>query len=114
VCQSHQIKAARPGHTFYQHVVSANGLPLHVLISQASETDFTLSITSLDRLKKALKENGLDWKINNAVYDAGHDATGIYEYLMAKETYRLSERTCRNSVHFLLYLISIIEHANGD
>jgi hypothetical protein len=32
----------------------------------------------------ALRENGLEWKINNAVavYDSGHDAIGIYEYLM--------------------------------
>jgi hypothetical protein len=36
----------------------------------------------MDRLKKALKENGLDWKIQNAVYDSGHDAIGIYEYVM--------------------------------
>jgi hypothetical protein len=72
------------GHTFYQHVVSANGhdLPLHITISRASETDFTLSMKSMDRLTKALKEHGLNWKIQNAVYDAGHDATGIYEYLM--------------------------------
>jgi hypothetical protein len=40
---------------------------------------------SLDRLKKAMKENGLEWKINHAVYDAGHDATGIYQYLMEDE-----------------------------
>jgi len=72
------------GHTFYQHVVSTNGhdLPMHVSISRASETDFTLSPESLDRLRKALRENGLEWKIHNAVYDCGHDATGIYEYLM--------------------------------
>jgi len=75
------------GHTFYQHVVSTNGhdLPLHVTISRASETDFTLSMKSMDRLTKALREHGLDWKIQNAVYDAGHDATGIYEYLMEDE-----------------------------
>ena len=72
------------GHTFYQNVVSTNGhdLPLQVSISQASETDFTLSMKSLDRLKKALKEHGLEWQIQNMVYDAGHDATGIYEYVM--------------------------------
>jgi len=75
------------GHTFYQHVVSSNGhdLPLQVLISHAAETDFTLSMKSMDRLKKALKENGLCWNIENAVYDCGHDATGIYEYLMEDE-----------------------------
>jgi hypothetical protein len=72
------------GHNYYQHVVSTNGhdLPVQVSISQASETDFTLSMKSLDRLKKAIREHGLDWKIHNAVYDSGHDAVGIYEYVM--------------------------------
>jgi len=72
------------GHTFYQHVVSTNAhdLPLQVTISQASETDFTLSMKSMDRLKKALREHGLEYHIQNAAYDCGHDATGIYEYLM--------------------------------
>ena len=72
------------GHSFYQHVVSTNGhdLPMQVSISQASETDFTFSMKSLDRLKKALKEHGLEWQIQYMVYDAGHDATGIYEYVM--------------------------------
>ena len=72
------------GHSFYQHVVSTNGhdLPMQVSISQASETDFTSSMKSLDRLKKALKEHRLEWQIQYMVYDAGHDATGIYEYLM--------------------------------
>lgn len=72
------------GHTLYQHVVSVNGhdLPMHVSISRASETDYTLSMKSMDRLRKALKEHDLEWKIHNAVYDSGQDATGIYEYLM--------------------------------
>jgi hypothetical protein len=43
-----------------------------------------------------MKENGLSWKIENVVYDAGHDATGIYEYLMENEikpVIALNERT---------------------
>jgi len=55
---------------------------VHVAISRASETDFTHSLKSLDWLKKAMREHGLDWKILNAVYDGGHDAVGIYEYVM--------------------------------
>ena len=39
----------------------------------------------MDRLRKALKENGLEWKIDNCVYDAGHDSAGNYEYLMDDE-----------------------------
>lgn len=75
------------GHTLYQHVVSTEGhdLPLHIGIGPASETDYTLSLKSLDRLGKALRENGLSdegWRIQNGIYDCGHDATGIYEYLL--------------------------------
>ncbi len=71
------------GHTFYQYVVSTQGhdLPIHVGIGPASETDFTLSLKNIDKLTKAFKENGLDWQIIHAIYDAGHDALGIYEYL---------------------------------
>ena len=72
------------GHTFYQYVVSSSGhdLPLHVSIGPASESDFTLSLKGLDRLQKALKDNRLDCKIEALAYDAGHDAKGIYEYLI--------------------------------
>jgi len=75
------------GHTFYQHVVSTNGhdLPLHVSISRASETDYTLSMKDMDRLRKALREHGLEWKIDKGIYDAGHDSAGNYEYLMEDE-----------------------------
>ncbi|HJS83123.1 MAG TPA: transposase [Nitrososphaera sp.] len=75
------------GHTFYQHLSSVKGhdLPLHVTIGPASESDFTLSLASLDRLQKAAVENGVDIKIEAIAYDAGHDAQGIYEYLQAKK-----------------------------
>jgi len=89
------------GHTFYQHVVSTSGhdLPLQVLISNAAETDFTLSMKSMDRLKKALKENGLSWNIEYAVYDCGHDATGIYEYLMEDEITPIIALNTRSGVY---------------
>ena len=40
------------GHTFYQHCVSTSGhdLPVHITIGPASESDFTLSLKSLDRI----------------------------------------------------------------
>lgn len=74
------------GHTFYQHCVSSQGhdLPVHIIISQASETDFTLSLKSLDRFIKTSKDNGLDMSIYAASYDAGHDGLGNYSYLLAK------------------------------
>jgi hypothetical protein len=89
------------GHTYYQHVVSTNGhdLPLHVTISRASETDFTLSMKDMDRLRKALRENGLEWRIDNAIYDAGHDAVGIYEYLMEDEITPIIALNTRSGTH---------------
>jgi hypothetical protein len=75
------------GHTFYQHLTSLKGhdLPLHISIGPASESDFTLSLTSLDRFQKAARDNHLDINIEAIAYDAGHDARGIYEYLQAKK-----------------------------
>jgi hypothetical protein len=89
------------GHTFYQHVVSTNGhdLPLHVSISRASETDYTLSMKDMDRLRKALKEHGLDWKIDNGVYDAGHDSTGNYQYLMEYDITPIISLNTRTGAH---------------
>lgn len=74
------------GHTFYQHLISSSGhdLPVHVLIAQASESDFTLSLKSLDRLIKTACENQFDMRIEAAAYDVGHDGQGVYEYLRAK------------------------------
>jgi len=74
------------GHTFYQHIVNHGGhdLPLHLMIGQASESDFTLSLKSLDRMLKAFAEHKLPASISAAVYDSGHDGRGNYEYLLAK------------------------------
>jgi hypothetical protein len=58
---------------------------LHITIGPASESDFTLSLKSLDRLQKAFSENGLEVRVEAISYDSGHDAQGIYEYLKAKE-----------------------------
>lgn len=75
------------GHSFYQHIVNHRGhdLPLHILVGQASESDFTLSLKSLDRLLKAFAEHKLPVSLSAAVYDSGHDGRGAYEYLLAKQ-----------------------------
>lgn len=75
------------GHTFYQHIVNFGGhdLPIHLTIGQASESDFTLSLKSLDRFLKASHDNGIKLSISAAIYDSGHDGRGIYQYLLAKK-----------------------------
>jgi hypothetical protein len=75
------------GHTYYQHLVSTSGhdLPVHIIIGQASESDFTLSLKSADRLIKTAREHKLEIEIETVAYDAGHDAHGIYQYLLNKQ-----------------------------
>jgi hypothetical protein len=51
----------------------------------ASETDMTLSLKSMDRLRKTIGEHRPEMKIASGVYDAGHDALGIYQYLSDAE-----------------------------
>jgi hypothetical protein len=64
------------GHTYYQHVVSSHGhdLPVHVTLGPASESDFTLSLKSLDRFQKTLREHEVPWQLRTVVYDSGHDS----------------------------------------
>jgi len=68
--------------TFYQLCYSSKGhdLPLHILCGTASETDYTLSLKSFDRFLKTLKENNIEYKVLSAIFDAGHDAMGVYLY----------------------------------
>jgi hypothetical protein len=75
------------GHTFYQHIVNhgSHDLPVHLGLGQASESDFTLSLKSLDRFIKACQERQLEMIISAAVYDSGHDGRGNYQYLLAKQ-----------------------------
>ena len=53
----------------------------------------------MDRLRKALKENSLDWKIDNGVYDAGHDSTGNYEYLIEADITPIIALNPRSGTH---------------
>jgi hypothetical protein len=89
------------GHTYYQHCVSSSGhdLPVHVTIGQASETDFTLSIKSLDRFTKACAEHKFDVTIFAIGYDAGHDAVGNYDFLLAKQIRPVIALNPRNGGH---------------
>lgn len=89
------------GHSFYQHCVSSQGhdLPIHITIAQASESDFTLSMKSLDRFIKACGENNLLINIYAAAYDSGHDALGNYRYLLAKQIKPVIAVNPRNGQH---------------
>lgn len=70
------------GETFYLLCYCSKGhnLPLHILCGPASETDFTFSMKAFHRFLKTLRENNIEYKISAAIFDAGHDAMGIYKY----------------------------------
>jgi len=89
------------GHTYYQHCVASSGhdLPVHVTIGPASETDFTLSIKSLDRFTKACAEHQFNVTIFAMGYDAGHDAVGNYDFLLAKQIRPVIALNPRNGMH---------------
>ncbi|MEW6558424.1 MAG: hypothetical protein AB1349_13925 [Elusimicrobiota bacterium] len=74
------------GDKFYQicNFASKHNLPLHIFIGPASETDYTLSLKSFDRMLKLFKEHDFPAIITGASFDKGHDAMGIYDYFFQK------------------------------
>ncbi|MBU0581084.1 MAG: transposase [Candidatus Margulisbacteria bacterium] len=74
------------GDTFYQLCYSSKGhdLPVHLICGPASETDYTLSLKSFDRFLKTIREHNISCNISAAIFDAGHDALGVYQYFLKK------------------------------
>jgi hypothetical protein len=54
------------------------------ILPGGNESDFTLSLTALDRLLTLLEGQGLPLRIAIFIGDGHHDAMGIYRYLKAK------------------------------
>ncbi len=74
------------GDKFYQFCYAAGGhnLPLNVICGPASESDYTLSLKSFDRMIKTFIEHNFNVNISGAALDKGHDAMGIYNYFLQK------------------------------
>jgi hypothetical protein len=53
------------------------------IMGTGNESDFTLSLTALDRLLKLLEEGDIALTITIFIGDGHHDAIGIYRYLKA-------------------------------
>lgn len=70
------------GHRFYQLTTSVNGhdLPLAITIEPANNTDYTMSVKTIDRFLKSNTEIN----INACSLDAGHDSIANHEYLVKK------------------------------
>jgi hypothetical protein len=74
------------GDKLYQFCFASGGhnLPLHVICGPASESDYTLSLKSFDRMMKTFIEHNFNVKITGVALDKGHDAIGIYNYFLQK------------------------------
>lgn len=72
------------GHQFYELSTSSgdHDLPLALRLDPANVTDFTASLECLDWLRKATRSRQLGWDIDIAIFDKGHDARPIYEWLI--------------------------------
>ena len=76
------------GHHFYELSTSTgdHDLPLALRIDPGNETDFTASLRCLDWMRKMTRSRGLDWNVDIAIFDAGHDARAIYQWLLDNGT----------------------------
>jgi len=55
-------------------------------VDPGNETDFTASLRCLNWLRKTTRSRGLDWTIDVAIHDAGHDARPFYQWLLDHDT----------------------------
>lgn len=71
----------------YYHIVTTQAghdFPLITCMFGGNESDYTLSLTTFDRLEKALRENGLDISIAAFIGDGHHDAYAHYHFFKEK------------------------------
>ena len=85
-CYDHHHNCFVFGDRYYIMAVTENGhdFPLHVTLPGGNESDFTLSLNTLDRFQKAAHENGLDIHIHYFCGDGHHDSYAHYHYFDEK------------------------------
>ena len=85
-CFDHVKDAFLFGDRYYHMVTTQNGhdFPLLTYMPGGNESDYTLSLTSFDRLEKALRENDVDVTISTFVGDGHHDSYAHYHYFGEK------------------------------
>jgi hypothetical protein len=86
-CHDHCKDTFIFGDKYYHLMTYQNGhdLPLLSFIPGGNESDYTLSLKTLDHFQKACKENGVDLKIVHFSGDGHHDAYAHYRYFKAKD-----------------------------
>jgi hypothetical protein len=86
-CFDHHHNCFVFGDRYYILAASEKGhdFPLHVTMPGGNESDFTLSLNTLDRFQKAAHENDMDIHIHYFCGDGHHDSYGHYQYLNEKD-----------------------------
>lgn len=81
--QQHGWRFGDRSYTISAHV-NGHDVPLMTVLPGGNESDFTLSLTALDRLLTLLEMQDLPLRIAIFIGDGHHDAAGIYRYLKDK------------------------------
>lgn len=81
--QQHGWRFGDRSYTISVHV-HGHDIPLTTILPGGNESDFTLSLTALDRLLSLLEHQGVPLQLTTFLGDGHHDAMGIYRYLKAK------------------------------
>ncbi len=81
--QQHGWRFGDRSYTISVHI-KGHDVPLMTILPGGNESDFTLSLTALDRLLTLLEMQALPLRLAIFIGDGHHDAIGIYRYLTAK------------------------------
>jgi hypothetical protein len=85
-CYDHHHDRYVFGDRYYLMVVHQNShdLPLMISMPGGNESDYTLSLKTLDRMGKCIVENHKDMRITIFIGDGHHDSYAHYDYLKHK------------------------------
>jgi len=85
-CYDHHHDCFTFGDRYYHAVVTQNGhdFPVHAHMPGGNESDYTLSLTSVDRTLKLFREHETEMGIGIFCGDGHHDSYAHYEYFAQK------------------------------
>ncbi len=85
-CHNHARDCFEFGDRYYHLVLALGGhdYPLLTYMPGGNESDYTLSLISMDRFLKAIKEHNLNMVVEMFCGDGHHDSNAHYEYFLEK------------------------------
>lgn len=85
-CYDHHHNSFEFGDRYYHLIITQGGhdYPIHTHMPGGNESDYTLSISSVDRTQKMFEEHGSDMNIDIFCGDGHHDSYAHYKYFAEK------------------------------